>query len=276
MRPIGIRIAIFGAAIAFLPAASAQTSAADAEAQAQAARQNAIADRYLTEVPLEMSGRIDTKTAVAGQEVSAKTLAEVRLADGTALPKGTRLVGRVVQARAGGQEQGSAILTLTFDRAEVKGGQSIAVRCVIRAVGENAASAQTRRDLMDPSVDAGSAAGAGATGADMPGTARPTVGGRAGAGATIPDASPGTAPSAGSGPVSRRQARETDSLGAPAQPADRKVADAGESVTGAPRAPGLPGVLLWSAPMASGTLTALGANFTLENGTRMTLGVITR
>jgi hypothetical protein len=54
------------------------------------------------------------------------------------------------------------------------------------------------------------------------------------------------------------------------------VADAGESLSGAPRTTGLPGVMLWAAPTASGTLTSMGKPISLDVGTQMTLGVIAR
>jgi hypothetical protein len=57
----------------------------------------------------------------------------------------------------------------------------------------------------------------------------------------------------------------------------RAVVSAGESVSGAPRATKMPGVMLsrTSAPEVSGMLTAMGRNITLESGTRITMGVIT-
>src|SRR5450432_4042245 len=101
MRSTGIVVPILVVTLAsFSNGSVAQApTAADAEAQAQAARQNAITDRYLTAVQVAMAGRVDTKNAAVGQEVSAKTLAEVRLADDTVLPKGTRLVGHIIQLR---------------------------------------------------------------------------------------------------------------------------------------------------------------------------------
>ena len=54
------------------------------------------------------------------------------------------------------------------------------------------------------------------------------------------------------------------------------VAQAGESVSGAPHTTGLPGVLLWATPTASGVLTAMGRNISLESGMQLTLGVIAR
>jgi hypothetical protein len=285
----------------FTAGAVAQTATADAEAEARAAQQNAITDRYLTAVQVEMAGKVDTKNAVVGQEVSAKTLAEARLADGTVLPRGTRLVGYVTQVRAGGPELGAGILTLTFDRAELKPGQSVPVRCVIRAVAPNASA--TNLDMMaappttmSTSGSSVNRTGRGGVAGGMPGTTVPTMGGGVGGvgaagGSTIPDGMPGstdgtigagvpggtgsTGPSlGGSGPIIGQ--RTTDIGSTASMPAARKVAEAGESLSGAPHATGLPGVMLWATPTASGTLTAMGRNVSLDRGMQMTLGVITR
>ena len=134
--------------------AAAQNTTPDAAAQPQTLaqqqeqeRQNAITDRYLTSVDAEITSKVDTRNAAVGQEVSARTLQTARLADGTELPKGTKLVGHVIQVRAGGQEQGIAILALTFDRAEVKG-KSVPVRAVIRTVAPSGAKTAAARDMM--------------------------------------------------------------------------------------------------------------------------------
>jgi len=78
-------------------------------------------------------------------------------------------------------------------------------------------------------------------------------------------------------PILRDPAGDMGPMGGTASaPANRKVAQAGETLSGAPRATGLPGVLLWATPVASGTLTATGRNISLESGVQLTLGVITR
>ncbi len=292
MQSTGFLVATLTATLAsFSVCAIAQT--ADAAAEARAAQQNAITDRYLTSVQVAMAGRVDTKNAAVGQEVSAKTLAEAHLADGTVLPKGTPLTGHVAQVRAGGPEQGSGILTLTFDHAEVKPGQSVPVRCVIRAVAPGASPTNTAMMAGPPTImsSTGSSVsqpGRGGIAGGMPGTTVPGIGAGGGPVSSIPDGEPdstgagmpgGTAGSSGpslggSGPIIGQ--RTTDIGSTSSMPATRKVADAGESVSGAPRATGLPGVLLWPAPTASGTLTAMGRNISLESGMQMTLGVITR
>jgi hypothetical protein len=65
---------------------------------------------------------------------------------------------------------------------------------------------------------------------------------------------------------------------AAADAAGGAVTQAGETVSTAPHATGLPGVVLATSVTAdvSGTLMASGRNISLESGTQMTLGVIAR
>jgi hypothetical protein len=306
--------------VASLPIAGAfaqTTTAAEAAAQAQEqaqeqARQNAITDRYLTAVPVEMASKIDTKNAAVGQEVTVRTQQDARLADGTDLPRGTKLFGHVIQVKPGGQELGSAVLTLNFDRAEVKSGESMNVRAVIRAVAPNAVIATASQPMMaQPPMDVpygggvnttGRGSGRGGVAGGMPGTTVPSLGGGNvggvgggvggypgstnpqvgmpdGTGTTGGGTVGSTEPSVGdSGPVIGGRTSNIGSLGGGPMnvPTNRKVSDAGESVSGAPKATGLPGVMLWASPTASGTLTASGRNFSLDSGMQITMGVIRR
>jgi hypothetical protein len=133
---------VAGAAFA---TAGAQTASANGQVESSAAasgaatsaaaraRERAITDRYLRTVQTEVMGKVDTRSAKAGQEVSARVLDDAELADGTKLPKGSKLVGRVVQVQAQ-DNQHAAALVLLFDQAEVKGGQTVPVRSVIEMV----------------------------------------------------------------------------------------------------------------------------------------------
>jgi hypothetical protein len=126
--------AAFAAAAAQTASASGQVeSSATASSAATSARERAITDRYLRTVQTEVMGKVDTRSAKAGQEVSARVLDDAELADGTKLPKGSKLVGRVVQVQAQ-DDQHAAALVLLFDQAEVKGGQTVPVRSVIEMV----------------------------------------------------------------------------------------------------------------------------------------------
>jgi hypothetical protein len=129
-------VAAMMAAMAMVATAGAQTASMAASSQGSAAasaRERAITDRYLTTVHTEVTGKIDTHTAKPGQEIAVRVLDDAELADGTRLPKGSRLLGRVLQAQTKTDQQAAA-LVLLFDRAEPKGGQTVPVRAVIEMV----------------------------------------------------------------------------------------------------------------------------------------------
>jgi hypothetical protein len=111
------------------PSAGGQSTAA------VSAQERAITDRYLTTVHTELVSKVDTAKAKPGQEVAVRVLDDAELADGTKLSKGSKLLGRVLQVQARNDSAGgAAAVVLLFDRAEVKGGQTVAVRTVIEMV----------------------------------------------------------------------------------------------------------------------------------------------
>ncbi len=242
--------------------AMAQNASATAAAQANAA----VSDRYLTPVETELAGKLDSKNATVGQPVSAKTTETAKLADGTTLPRGTRLDGHVTQVQAHSKDQPYASLAIVFDRAELKDGQSVALRAVMRTLAPPATLPSPSDNLMaDGPMGPGGGASAGSRGAMG-------LGGSTAGSAVHPVQQ--TAGSTLGGPVA-----DTRSIvDATANPEAGAVAHAGDSVSAAPRATGLPGVMLSNAAGAdaSGRLMASGKNISLDSGTRITLAVIVR
>jgi len=323
-------VVLISGAGALIPSASAQTSStttAQTTAQAEAARahERAITDRYLTTVHTELASRIDTRDAKTGQQVAVRVLDDAQLVDGTRIPKGTRLLGQIslVQPQTG--ERAGALLVLTFDRAEIKGGSTIPVRSVIEMVTPaSGMPAAMGANTMGGGMDAGPMSTGGNVG--MGGSTRTGLGGGGGVlgnvgrgiggrnstdplgrGSADPMGGGGITPMGGAGtPIGAGGTSTTgmggtpidisgrDSIGAAgpigSRPIDtigdiptasrptteRPVLNTGESISGTARLTGLPGVLLSrsGAPDASGVLTAMGRNITLESGTRVTLGVI--
>ncbi len=253
-----------------------------------AVQMSAATDRYLTPVQTELTGKVDSKSAVVGQEVTAKTSQAIRLADGTVLPKGTKLVGHVTEVQAHTKSEAGAILGLAFDRAELKGGQSLALRSVMQAVAPPVAIAANDSMGLDQAGPIGGAGSmgmpAGASTSGSTGTRGGLAGGALGGGG-LAGSVRGAGQTAGSavGGVAGGVANDTRMAGqAGTDTTSRTVAMAGESVSGAPHSTSLPGVLLSNAgPVSgaansSGRLTASGKNISLESGTRITLGVIAR
>jgi len=64
---------------------------------------------------------VNSKSAWAGEVVVAKTTAPSVLKDGTELPTGTRLIGKLTTAESKGEGGGTSTLAIKFDHVEVKG-----------------------------------------------------------------------------------------------------------------------------------------------------------
>lgn len=280
-----------------------------AGAQSSSRSDAVITDRYLTAVSTELTAKVDSRNAVVGQEVNARTKQAARLADGTALPKGTKLVGHVTQVRAASEQQPYSMLAMTFDRAELMAGQSVALRSVIRMIAPAAAISGGDSTFAAPgplgSAPMRSSAPMGGvtpTGRASPIGSSSPIGGIGSSGGVA--GSPGARDDVGLGAgLPDRPVRPTGQIGQIGQigkmgdpgiggaTADAgsiqaqatrnsgsRVSTAGEIISPAPRATALPGVMLYNsgAVNASGTLTASGKNIVLESGTLITLGVITR
>ena len=242
-----------------------------------------LVERYMTTVQAEFASKVDTKNAAAGQKVTLLTKKAATLADGTELPKGTRLVGRIVEVHASGNERSGSALTLIFDQAELGGGKVLPVRSLMRTLSPMTANPSGASfGQSDPMR------------AEQPGV---TPGG-----GTYPRAANGRDEDVrgglgsndpfGSGNVGSRTTRPGVGLPSPvpatipgsSSEGPRATRDGGVTVGSTPQATGLDGVLLAKKTVgadgvaidASGTLIGLGRNVHLETGTLIVLGVIGR
>jgi len=126
-------------AAAFAVTAGAQTSTTAADlnqstsATAQAGHTSASADQA-TNVSAQLTKSINSKHAKVGDEVLAKTTQEARLADGTQLPKGSRLVGHVTQVEARSHAEHDGQLAFSFDHAILRDGREVPIHAVMESV----------------------------------------------------------------------------------------------------------------------------------------------
>lgn len=111
-------------------AGSAQANAGDASAGFSAN----------TTIDAELTKSVDARKAKPGDEVTAKVRNDVRQDGKVILHRGTRLVGHVTQAQARANGQASSQLGIIFDRAELKGGQSMDLHAAIQALAPEARS----------------------------------------------------------------------------------------------------------------------------------------
>jgi hypothetical protein len=139
----------------------------------------------LSPVNGELVTKLDSKTAKAGDSVVVQTKASVKTADGTDIPKGSKLVGRVVGVHPSGAGENSQVV-LQFDHLELKGGQNVAVHSQIQSIA--------------PPAGAASASGSGAmSGPPAGGSSNPSTSGANGGSASVAPQSTGGDPGAGNG-----------------------------------------------------------------------------
>ena len=268
--------------------------------------QIALIDRYLTQVHAQVVGKIDTKNAAAGQGITLQTTQDATLANDTQLPKGTRLTGRILRTRSWQPEGPAALLSIDIDRAVLKDGTTIPIRCVLRTLVATTVQPNGMMDASQPGSNPrrGRGSSSSSVGGPLNGTiplGNPTPMGGGSMGTDPNGGDMSNAPLGGASGNSNPNPRNTGNVGIPtgdagiggsgtrsqfpnttAVPAtaaaDLPVTAAGENIHDTPHRTGIPGVMLSGASVTgvSGTLSAFDQNFSLDSGTQLTLGIITR
>jgi len=141
----------------------------------------------------ELVSKLDSKTAKTGDNVEVRTKSTAKTADGTEIPKGSKLVGRVVAVQASAAGANSQ-LVLQFDHIELKGGQSLPVHSEIESIAPAG-------DMASASApDAGAPSAPRAAGPGSAGSSSANGGQRASAAAPQGSSDASAAPAAGNGP----------------------------------------------------------------------------
>jgi hypothetical protein len=264
---------------------------------------NAATNRYVTSasgsasgseemrpVNGELQGKLDAKTAKPGDQVVVKTTEKTTTADGTEIPKGSRLVGRVTQVQAHEKGQADSQMGIAFDHAELKGGRSIPIHSAILSVNPPAsamtASSMGGGDSIGDGMGGGSM-GMGGGGRAMAGGGALGGGGRvSGGGSGLVGGTVSSVSSAGGHVGSDVGSTTGGALGATghaAGDATGAVSGVGGNVSGtasgasslAAHTTGVPGVMLRgdATGSASGMLSATNKNVHLDSGTQIVLGI---
>ena len=226
----------------------------------------------------ELEGKLDSKTAKVGDRVVLKTADKVQTSDGTVIPRGSRLVGRITEAQAYDQQHGPARIAIAFDHAELKSGQSISVFTLIRGVSPSGMAATARQD------NEGNALGAPAPLGPLVNSGRmsPDYGGVAAADGDGMSTSPVDRTSDGAGGRGNRAGASRDSTpgstDSTVQPGVDLSADTGAHGVAAARARPHPtnirGVMLAGNSSSSGVLLAPLKDIQFDSGTQIELGVV--
>lgn len=102
---------------------------------------------------------IDTKKIKQGDAVTAKLQEDVKVPDSMELPKNTELLGHVDQVQPS-ENRGDSSIQVTFDKAQLKNGQQLAIKATIMqiALPANAMMNQAESSAASPSMASSSPA----------------------------------------------------------------------------------------------------------------------
>lgn len=229
----------------------------------------------------ELQNKLDSRTARVGDPVVLKTTQKMKTADGTVLPRGTRLIGHVTEVQAHNSSHARSELGIDFDRAEMKHGQSIPIHSTIRSIEPRANAFADDSMAADDSLASpvgGGVAGGGMRGggggrllggAPAGGALNAVGGATAQTGARLDDVADGTVHTTGG--IAGHAAGDLGDMGT----AVRGTGDAGGGLVA--HATGVPGVMLRSgmSESDSGVLSMAKKNVHLDSGTQMDLGIVT-
>jgi len=266
--------------------AGSTANARSGSVQASGSTNAAAAGAEMRPVNGELQSKLDAKSAKVGDEVVVKTTQSATTADGTVIPKGSRLVGHVTTVVAHSKESANSQLGIAFDRAELKGGQSLPVHSEIRSLTAPASVATAGTMQSDDSFGNGGMGGGRVSGGAMGGGAmsagRSGGGGLLGGGGTI-----GAVGNSAGAVGSSAGGMANSSIHAPGNVAGDVAGNVSGTVQGAggvatnaaantqARTTGVQGVMLAgdATGTASGMLSASKQNVHLDSGTQMVLGV---
>jgi hypothetical protein len=124
----------------------------------------------------ELLSKLDSKTAKTGDDFVVRTNSSIKIADGTEVPKGSKLVGHVIAVQPS-QAGANSQVAVKFDHIELKGGQNIAVLSQIQSIappggaesgatGSPGMSGPATGPAASGSASAGASASRGASGAN--------------------------------------------------------------------------------------------------------------
>src|SRR3954469_19850991 len=88
----------------------------------------------LKPVSAELVDKLDSKSAKQGDSVVVKTDENLQISQGTEIPRGSKLIGHITNVQPRGEGHENSQIAIQFDRAELKGGQTLSIESVIQSV----------------------------------------------------------------------------------------------------------------------------------------------
>lgn len=246
-------------------ASGSASSSASSSTSAQAG-QNSVSLSSGTTIEASLSSSVDARKNKEGDQVVARTTQAVKSDGQVVIPKGSRLVGHVTQAKAKAKGESQSALGIVFDRAVLKNGQEVPLHVVIQALAAAEVSASTplgAADTMDSAMGSGRAGSSG-------GSMREGVGSMVGSTAGAVTSTAGAAGSTTTGAVGATANTAASTTGAAGRGAAAALTSSSTGVIG------LQGLALNSevSSTTQGSLIVSSTkNVHLDSGTRMVLRV---
>ena len=235
-------------------ASPGQPSPAPATQVPSTANSPEVAMPQLRPVTGELESKLDTKEAKAGDAVVVKTTSPATMAEGVEIPKGSKIMGHIIDVAPQGQGSENSRVTIQFDQAQVQGGKNMPIRSVIQSVAPPGAPAA-------PDVAGGPSATAPSSGVTAPGN--------------TPSGANSASTATGAGPSQSAPGASPDGAAPPAP--GTVVATRGNLAI---KTTSIPGVLLIGdvngRPFsnASGALLGAKQDVRLDNGTVMVVAIM--
>jgi len=119
---------------------SAQTPAGSPP---QSTAQVSVQDRLPagTIIPAELSKSVDAKKTKPGDKIEAKTSVDLLSHGKVVIPRDTKIIGHVTDAKGRTKESPDSMVGIAFDRMSMKGGQELTMQAAVQAIGRPLQSA---------------------------------------------------------------------------------------------------------------------------------------
>jgi hypothetical protein len=84
--------------------------------------------------PARVTKTLDSSKLKEDDSIEVETAGSFKLSDGTLVPKGSKMMGRVVTAKARSKGDPDSELTLAFNKLNIQGGKVLALKGMVQAV----------------------------------------------------------------------------------------------------------------------------------------------
>jgi len=88
-------------------------------------------------IPAELSKSIDARRIKSGDKIEAKTTMDLLAHGQIVIPRDTKVIGHVTEAKPRSKESPESLVGVTFDRIALKDGRELPVRASVQAIGRS-------------------------------------------------------------------------------------------------------------------------------------------